>query len=105
MQLQIDLDEGLERKRRGLARVERKHFLFVEAARHIARRLARQFGTVTSDQVREEAARGGLAPQHPNAWGAVFKSGEFVRVGEAQSKLASANGRRISVWRLREGEQ
>lgn len=96
----VSLEAGRQAKEHGLDLIERHSDGFVQAARRYARTFASLNGTVTADDVRRWAEEHGMAPRHPNAWGAVFR-GDFVHQGYTQSTITSNHARTIKVWRLR----
>ena len=99
----MSVEAGKLAKEQGLDLVERHSEGFVQAARRYARTFASLNGTVTADDVRRWADAHGLAPSHPNAWGAVFR-GDFVHTGYTQSTITSNHARTIKVWRLRKDD-
>ena len=96
-----DLQEGKKAKERGLDRLEDSQGDFLTTIRAVARRIARQSGKVTSDDLRIWAREHNLAPQHQNAWGAVFRGSEWEQVGWTKSTVTSNHARSIRVWKLR----
>lgn len=102
-------DEGFDferaRKMRdiGIARVAASNLPFIDKAREIAALCAATHpnGTVCADDVRRIAQRIGLAPTHPNAWGALFKHPRFVMVGYRQSAKISRKAGTQRIWRLK----
>ena len=90
---------GLERRELGLDQVTEHNPEFVDIVRREAIRHADMHGTVCADEMRSWALQQGIAPKHPNAWGAVFRTG-FVRVGYRPSTHPASHGRIISIWRV-----
>lgn len=98
MNEQFDLVEALKGRDEGIARVAENNESFLAAARATARRIARRKGSVTADDVRAECS---LEPLHPNAYGAVFKSRDFIWTGAyRRSSLVQGHGNLQRVWRL-----
>lgn len=96
---QFDLVEALQRRDDGIKQVADNNPRFLEVARRTARRLAARGHSVTSDMVRRDCP---LEPLHPNAWGAVFKGGEWEWTGQyRKSSLVQGHGNMQRVWRLK----
>ena len=72
---------------------------FLTLMRRQARRICLEQGMVTCDELREYASAQGIEPKHPNAWGAVFRTG-FRKVGYQPSRTPSAHARIIAQWAL-----
>lgn len=95
---------GQARKEEGVRAVAIHNITFLNAIRHIAVKISRENGGfVTADDLREYADREGIKPNHPNAWGSVFRSAPrgfvFRKTGAYQaSRYPSNNGRTIPVW-------
>lgn len=99
MSEQYDIFQARTARDEGIDQVSSHNLGFMDAARSVARMLCRVQGTVTSDDVRKHSQ---VEPDHPNAWGAVFRSKEFEFTGEyRQSKLVSRHGAMQRVWRLK----
>ena len=97
--------EGAELMQLGLELVETNNVDFIETMRETARSIVRSAGKVTSDDLRRYAEANQLAPDHQNAWGAIFKGKEWVSCGRVRSSLPSNHARWITVWRVKyEGE-
>ena len=86
-------------KDRGIELVEQNNLEFVNNMRNQAMRISRRFGQVTVDMLRIYAENSGIQPEHPNAWGAVFRCKGWKRVGYKPSKTISAHGRVIGIWK------
>ena len=100
-QLDFSLPQAIVMRDRGIKQVARNNQHFLEVARYYARDQARRRGRITSDDVRKACP---LDPLHPNAWGSVFKSKEWMWTGEyRQSHAVSRHGGMQRVWRLRDG--
>lgn len=89
---------GQQLKLDGMDRVERNNALFVRNFRELALTIARANGTVTSDDLRKIADKIDVQPDHPNAWGSIFRGKFFKPVGYTQSEIPSCHGRTIRVW-------
>ncbi len=72
---------------------------FVIQMRHVAIRIAKERGSVTSDDLRAEAVKLGITPHHPNVWGSIF-NGEFEMTGRKKSEYKGNHAREIKVWSL-----
>ena len=88
--------------RRKSARLETRNATFLLRARKYAKWHAETHGRVTADDVRAWAARRWIAPDHPNAWGAIFKGNEFVMIGTECSSTESRRGGIIRIWSVRD---
>lgn len=71
---------------------------FLRIMRSKAMQMAITHGRVTSDDLREYAAEICLAPDHPNAWGAVFRCVDLRKIGYEPSRTPSAHSRVITIW-------
>lgn len=99
---QLGLWDGGERERdAGVAKVETNERSFVERMRSHAATVARVNGNVSSDDLRRYAKAVGIKPNHPNAWGSIFRGGMFEQIGYRRSMLRSNHGRQIRVWALK----
>ena len=103
--------EGVRRKGRGQREVTIHNITFVQTMRKVAVQLAARsgfvednlVGFVNSDDLREYAEKHDIAPDHPNAWGAVFRSApkgyRFEKTPEWRaSRIASNHGREVPTW-------
>lgn len=71
------------------------------AGTEAARRLAKQNGRVTADEVQAELAKIGYTSRDlGNAAGAIFRSGSFRKVGQVNSTRKGNRGRKIAQWEL-----
>jgi len=89
---------------RGVARVETNSAKWIGLMRDHANWIARKEGQVSADELRwyaDELERTGLAPSHPNAWGAIFRTRNWVECGWVKSRCVSNHARMIRVWRLK----
>lgn len=93
--------DGMAQKQLGLDLVENNNQVFIGTMRSRARDLARRDGSVTTDDLRGEAIALGIEPEHPNAWGAIFKGREWQAVGYESSVHPSNHGRVIRRWSLK----
>ena len=95
---QFNLELALEARDEGIRRVAVSNEQYIKVARAIARQIASQRGSVTSDDVRQACD---LEPVHPGAYGAIFKSKDFQWTGQfRQSEAVSRHGGMQRVWRL-----
>jgi hypothetical protein len=99
----FNADKGEEEKLFGQWLVEINSGGFVSAMRALARHLASLKGRITIDDLRKWAKERDVYPHHPNAWGAVFKTG-FKAVGRVKSKLVSNHRRWVFVWEIDRGQ-
>jgi len=96
---QLDIMTAIRRKAEGLDRAESGAGDFVPLMRKVAHRIATEQGSVCSDDLRRYAAEHGIAPSHPNGWGAVFRAGAGFRlIGRRKSTWPSAHRREVKVW-------
>ena len=95
---------GAARKEKGLDSVESHEATFVEKMRNRAVEIATESGTVTSDDLRRYAKAYGITPNHPNAWGAIFRGKLWRSVGRKKSTLTTNHSREIRVWALTEAD-
>lgn len=72
---------------------------FVVQMRNIAVRIAKEKGNVSSDDLRAEAVKLGIAPHHPNVWGSIFDS-NFEMIDRKKSEYKGNHAREIKVWAL-----
>jgi len=101
-QLELDLGGSIELREIGMARAAQSRQEMLEIARAVAEEIAREQGTVTSDDVRY---RLNLAPSNirdsQNWMGSIFRGGAFVWTGEyINSKIRRNHAAPIKVWRL-----
>jgi len=99
-QATLNLPQGEAAKERGLDLVSSNNWEFIETMRDISFTVAYERGQVTIDDLRESALRLGIAPQSPNAWGAVLRGKTWKCVGYTQSRLPSNHARTIKIWAL-----
>ena len=101
---QLDAFEGKRRRRYGIKAVSAHNEYFLIRCREFAARHAAEHGSVTCDDVRTWCAERGLAPDHSNAWGAVFAKG-FKLIDYTKSKLPSTHARAIGRWAVNHGRR
>lgn len=80
---------------------EEAHETWIDRARDVARRLARQRGAITIDDVRDECP----PPEgiDPRVMGSVFKpKKDWICVDYRKSWRRENHGRPVGIWRLRE---
>jgi len=71
---------------------------WVQYARDCAIRIAREWGSVTTDDLRRMDLP---EPPHPNCWGAIFRGRMWEIVDRVPSGIVSNHAREIRVWGLR----
>ncbi len=89
-------------KENGREAVAKNNRLFIEHMRSSAIAYLKQspYNTMTVDRLRKLARALGMKPNHPNAWGAIFRGKDFVRIGYRPSQETSNHRRVVSVWKL-----
>jgi len=87
---------GLDLQFRGIEKVSRNNREWISQARTVAKRLAYEQGSVTSDDIHEHCPPPSNA--HPNVMGAVFKDLGLRVVSFATTKRPSGHGRLIRVY-------
>lgn len=96
-----DLQLALQLRDQGIQAVSLRNADFLATMRGVARMICRQKGEVTADDLREWADRNNVKPSHVNAFGAIFRSKEFVAVGEYISRQKQGHGNKCYRWGLR----
>ena len=95
MSYQLELAEAAQRE--GIAKVSDHNKAWLTEARAVARRVCELSGTVTADDVRNKMT---TQPNHPSAYGAIFRVG-FKWTGQfVKSEHVSAHCRVVRVWEL-----
>jgi len=97
MPRQYTLGEVL--KIEGLDRVESNNEDWVTAARRQAVRYSAANGSVSAVELRKWADAVGWHPDHPNAWGSVFRGSQWLAVGYRKTEHAEGHARDIKVWK------
>jgi len=92
-------DSGELRKQIGLDLVSVGSQDFLGIMREAAIKTSKELGWVTVDILRRYADNLGIEPHHPNAWGAVFRGKNWMRLEMRPSTTLSAHARMISVWK------
>lgn len=92
---------GEELKKEAMERIAGNYPEYLKEARAVAKAFARDYGSVSSDEVWARCPPPGWA--HVNVMGAVFKDRDFIRLGYRPSKRPSAHARVIAYYKLREG--
>lgn len=90
---------GMERKREGIEAVSIHNSDWLAWIRKVAKDICRRNGSVASDDLRTICQTHKREPDHPNAWGAVFREAGWEPVGRRQSATDSAHAREVKVWR------
>ena len=93
------MDKGERLKQLGLELVANHNPDFLKLIRDQAQEIANNHGEVSSDELRRWSDENNVYPKHPNAWGAVFRSNEWKRIGFKKSKYPSNHSRLITIWR------
>lgn len=96
-----NLSEGELKKQIGLSLVAQGSEEFLEVMRAEAKRIARVRGQVSADDLRPIAKNLGIEPHHPNAWGALFRGSDWIRIGFKNSTCGSRRAGMVAVWKLR----
>jgi len=86
----------------GLDSVEGSNMEWIDWIRGRARLIATRQGHVHTGELRRVAAFHDWEPEHPNAWGAVFRGGEWEPIGLVKNETPSAHARRIFRWKLKD---
>lgn len=86
---------------RGIELVSLSNASFLETMRGVARMICRDKGEVCADDLRDWAKDHGIEPSHKNAWGAVFKNGDFESVRFIRSRQVQGHGNLICIWKLK----
>ena len=81
------------------ARTDRERWL--ERVRKVARGHAKTKGVVSIDVIRRWADENNELPDSPSAWGSVFQTDEWERVGKMNSTYKSNRSRQVTVWKLK----
>lgn len=98
-------DEGWSDKLKedGMAKAADNRQEQLEIARDIAKRIAKEQGTVNADDVGRALKRIGINTLGPAA-GSLFRGKEWVFTGQwVKSKRITNHSRMIRVWKLKEG--
>jgi hypothetical protein len=99
---QMGLKQGGKLRDEGIAIVESNNAEWVAWARTTAMMFCLRHGSVHIDDIREEADLGGYLPDSSNAWGAIFRGGQWEKTGEyRQSRFASNHGHASPVWKIK----
>ena len=95
---QLDLVSAMYARDTGIEQVSDNNQVFLETMRGYARRIYRNRGYVTSDDLRVIADDIGLQPHHPNAWGAIFAGNDWQCIGRMKSAYKPNHAREIKKW-------
>lgn len=99
MRTQLGLwGDGEKLKLDGKGSVEMNNLEFVKKMREHAVGIAERQGKVSTDDLRAYAQSIGVSPEHPNAWGSIFRGKKWKIVGRVKSRLASNHAREIREW-------
>lgn len=94
----LDLFQSQKLRDIGVMRVYISHSTWVDEAREVAKKLARNNGQVSSDEVLDYYPR--PDDVHPNATGSIFREKCWKRIGYKQSERPSAHARVIGIYQL-----
>jgi len=89
---------GMPGQLAGIRRVAEHNETWLERARKQARMIDMVYAKVSSADVREWADETNDHPDHPNAWGALFRGGGWRCVGRVKTRHADGHAREIKLW-------
>ena len=90
---------GQRLKERGLDAVEEHNDKWVDRMRLWAKIHSDLHGQVSADDIRKIAHRESDEPDHPNAYGSLFRPREWRCIGRKPSETPSRHGAEIKIWR------
>ena len=94
---EFDREKARGARDRGIAKVAANNGEFLVEARACALDILQRQPTIVMDDVRRTCL---LSPAHHNAWGAVFKTKDFIWTGRyRQSALVQGHGNMQREWR------
>lgn len=99
MQQKFDFSLGENLRDKGKDLVENNNERWIDHMREYAAEYSLDHGQVTTDQLRDYADLIHWQPEHPNAWGAMFRGKQWRAIGRIKSKRTSNHARLITVWR------
>lgn len=94
----LNLYEGHALKAAGQDLVESHNETFVSLMRAEAKRISKERGWLTSDDLRVYASQLDLKPAHPNCWGSIMRGPQWKVVGRRKSAVPENHSREIRVW-------
>lgn len=99
----FDLISGLAKKEEGKALAAANRHDLLEIARDIAVRLAKEYGTVTADDVGRELEKDNIRVEDVGpAMGSLFAGKQWEFTGQrVKSSRVSNHARELKVWRLK----
>ena len=97
--MQLNLLAGERAKQDGLTTVAATNKEFLETCRRYARAISALKGEVSIDDVRAFCDEHSLKPEHPNAFGAIFKNNGWLEIGRKKSCYETNHARKVSLWR------
>lgn len=95
----LSLASAIAARDYGIDAISLSHEPFISIMRKVAVTISQRDGQVTSDMLRLLASSWGLMPQHPNAWGAIFKTKGWRMIDRRQSQIVTSHARWIGVWK------
>ena len=93
---------GEQLKLKGIDQVAENNSEWLDCMRTLAIAWAQDFGYVCADDLRPFTNTIPFQPNHPNAWGAVFRGRHWKMIGRRKSRYTSNHAREIKVWRYKE---
>lgn len=98
-QLTLNLNEGLSRKREGIARAASHAPTFHSIMRAVAIQKSIENGSVCSDEMRIYAQEHGIIAPNKNHWGPIFSGKCWLQIDERSSQIPSNHGHKNRVWK------
>jgi len=95
---QLNLPLGIRLRDIGLDAVEDHNLTWVERMRIVAKNICDKQVTVSADDLRQYVVSHQDFPDHPNAWGSIFREKGWKMIGRKKSEAPSAHAREIKVW-------
>lgn len=97
---QLDLLEGIKRKREGMERAAKHKSPLLEKARMVAVTIGRKQRYVTADDVRRHMAEASMSMEElGNAAGSLFRTKDWRFTGRrVKSKYVANHAKEVNVW-------
>lgn len=102
IQTKFNLPAARAARGAGIALVSDHNREWLDVVREVAIGIARRKGWACADDVREWCEANDFRPHHHNAYGAIFRSREFVPGEYIVSAQVQGHGNRVRVHRLKE---